>query len=214
MSGSPAPPPASVANLGKATGAAAISIRSLASQSISHPEGPQDLSKVMSGNLTHLRFGPAVERIRQKMHAQTGTAAVGGHGGSQRFELLRHDGDRRLPPGSHDVGVVNRPGSAAASIAEADDGDVDLLGEVVELLRRSLALLADAVARDPRDDLRALLAEATRPLIYDPLERPPRPVGPESDDPAGELAGVGSGPGLVLRRRCGWVQHCDAAHLR
>src|SRR3954453_20028749 len=126
MSGSPSPQPASVANLVKATGSSSISIRSLASQPISHPEGPQDLSKVLSGNLTHLRFGTAVERIGQHVHAQIRTAGVGGHGVGQRLELLRHDGDRRLPPASHDLRVVNGPGGAAASIAEADDGDVDL----------------------------------------------------------------------------------------
>src|SRR5205823_13215554 len=107
---------------------------------------------------------------------------------------------------------VDRPGGAATSIAKADQRDVDLVGEVRELLGCLLALLADAVAREPGDELGAFVAQQPRPFVDDPLERPPGDVVPEPDDLAGQRASVGTGAELVLRWRGGGIQHGDPTH--
>src|SRR4029453_6804451 len=107
-SGSPSPQPASVANLVNAMTSTSVSTRGLVNQSIWHPEGPQERSIVLSANLTHLRLGPGVERVGEHDDAQRRVSRVCGHRVGERFELLRHDGDRRLASGRHGQRVVNR----------------------------------------------------------------------------------------------------------
>src|SRR5687767_8301915 len=116
--GRPSPQPASVANLVNATTSpSATSSRALVSQVTSQPDGPQERSPVVSANSAHLLLRPGLEGIGQHDDAQPRPAGVGRHRVGERFELLRHDGDRRLPPGQCRDRVVDRPGGARASVA-------------------------------------------------------------------------------------------------
>src|SRR5207237_3021950 len=63
ISGRPSPHPASVANFVNPAGSPSTSSRGLVSQSIWHPEGPQERSIVRSGNLTHLLLGSRLQRV-------------------------------------------------------------------------------------------------------------------------------------------------------
>jgi hypothetical protein len=56
---------------------------------------------MLSANLTYLRLGPGVERVREHDHAERRVPRVRGHRVGERLELLRHDGDRRLASGRH-----------------------------------------------------------------------------------------------------------------
>src|ERR687897_3729119 len=94
-SGSPSPQPASVANLVNAMTSTSASTRGLLSQSIWHPEGPQERSIVLSANLTHLVLGKSVEWVGQHEDAQAGPSRVRCHRVGERLELLGYDGDRR-----------------------------------------------------------------------------------------------------------------------
>src|SRR5207248_3156305 len=108
----------------------------------------------------------------------------------EMLELRCHDDDRRLPPGGHRDGVVHAPGGAGPSVAEPDDGDVDVGREVVELGERPDAVVADAVAGAPRPHLRAGGGQLAGPLVEHPLEGGPRAIGADPHDAAGELARV------------------------
>src|SRR6266540_1543575 len=214
-SGSPSPQPASVANLVNAMTSTSVSMRGLVNQSIWHPEGPQERSIVPSANLTHLRLGPGVERVGEHDHAQRRVTRVRCHRVRQRFELFRYDGDRRLASGRHGQRVVDRPRGARSSVAEPDDGDVDLFDEALELRASAFTRFADAVARAPRAHFCAGVAQHPGPLVDDPLERAPRAVVAEADEPACERAGIRSGIGADLR---GWRRriedfHADHANL-
>ena len=103
----------------------------------------------------HLRLRPRLERIRQHVDAQARPPGIGGHGVGQVLELRCHDDDRRLALGRHADGVVDAPGRAGASVAQPDDGDVDIGDEVLELHECPLPLVADAIAGAPRTDARA-----------------------------------------------------------
>src|SRR5215204_2717864 len=208
-SGSPSPHPASVANLVNATTSMSVSMRGLVSQSIWHPEGPQERSIVLSANLTHLRLGPGVERVGEHEHAQRRVSGVRGHRVGQRLELLRYDGDRRLASGGHGQGVVDRPRGARSSVAEPDDGDVDLVDEALELRASALAFFADAVPRAPRLHLCPCFAQHCRPLVDHPLERPPRAVVAEADELPCECPGIRPGIGAHLR---GWRRRVEDLH--
>jgi hypothetical protein len=97
---------------------------------------------VLSGDVADLLLGAGVERVRQHVDPQRRVPEVRRHGVRERFELLRYDGDRRLPPGRQLDCVADRPGGAGASIREAEDPDVDGVAELGELARCSLALFA------------------------------------------------------------------------
>src|SRR5206468_75605 len=129
--------PASVASFVNATTSSSTSRRSLVSQSIWHPECPQERSIVLSGNVAHLLLRPRVEWVGQRVDAQRRPPTIGGHRVGQRLELVGH-----------------------------------------------------------------------------PLERSPRPVVADPHHLAGELAGVGPRPEVVLGRRGGGVEHLDASHAR
>src|SRR6266545_4011524 len=177
-SGRPSPQPASVASFWNATGSSSTSSRALVSQSSSQPSGPQSTrpaislcsclivldpgperfqqaGPVLARDLTHVGLRPRLERVRQHVDAQAGPPRVGGHGVGQVLELRCHDDDRRLPPGDHRDGVVHTPGGTGASVAQPDDGDVDVGREVVELGERANAVVTDAIARVPWPDVRA-----------------------------------------------------------
>src|SRR6266540_4195745 len=208
-SGSPSPQPASVANLVNAMTSTSVSTRGLVNQSIWHPEGPQERSIVPSANLTHLRLGPGVERVGEHKHAQRRLARVRCHRVSQRFEFLRYDGDRRLASGRHGQRVVDRPRGARPSVAEPDDGDVDLVDEALELRAGALAFLTDAVPRAPRAHVCSRVAQHRRPLVDHPLERAPRAVVAEADELVCERPGIRSGVGADLR---GWRRRVEDLH--
>ena len=110
---------------------------------------------MVARDLAHLGLRPRLERVRQHVHAQAGPPGVGSHGVGQALELFCHDDDRRLPPGGDLDGVVDAPGGTGSSVAEPDDGDVDVGREVLELGDRSDAVVADAVAGAPWPHLRA-----------------------------------------------------------
>src|SRR6266545_2740265 len=177
-SGRPSPHPASVASFWNASGSSSTSRRALDSQSSSQPSGPQSTrpaislcswltalcpdperleqaGPVLARDLAHLGLGTRLERVRQHVHAQARPPGVGGHGVGQVLELCCHDDDRRLPPGDHRDGVVHTPGGTGASVAQPDDGDVDVGREVVELGERANAVVTDAIARVPWPDVRA-----------------------------------------------------------
>src|SRR5215204_3437240 len=235
MSGSPSPQPALVASFWNATGSSSTSSRALVSQSSSQPSGPQstrsaislwswlialrpdserleEAGPVLARDLAHLGLRPRFEWVRQHMDAQACPPGVGGHGVGQVLELCCHDDDRRLPPGGHLDGVVHAPGGAGASVAQPDDGDVDVGREVVELGEGSEAVVADAIARAPRPHLRAGRDQPACPLVEHPLERRPGPVGADADDATGDLTGVGSRVGIQLGRRRGRVENRNSCH--
>src|SRR6202011_677491 len=116
--------------------------------------------------------------------AQAAPPRVRGHGVGQALELLRYDDDRRLPPVRDLDGVVDAPGGAAASVAQADDGDVDVGREVVELAERPLPFVGDPVARDPAANACARSFEARHPLVDRPFEALPRVVVADAGDAA------------------------------
>src|SRR6266545_5463902 len=234
-SGSPSPHPASVASFWNASGSSSTSRRALDSQSSSQPSGPQSTrpaislcswfmalrpyaqrleqaGPVVARDLAYLGLGARLERVRQHVDAQARPPGVGGHGVGEMLELCGYDDDRRLPLGGHGDGVVHAPRGAGASVAEADDGDVDVGREVFELGEGANAGVADAVARAPRTHVCAGGDQLACPLVEHPLERRPRAVGTESDRAAGELAGVGPRVGIDLRRRCSRVEDRDSCH--
>src|SRR5436190_1500185 len=234
-SGRPSPQPASVASFWNATASSSTWRRALVSQSSSQPSGPQSTrpaislcswlivsgpdaeclkqaGPVLARDLAHLGLGPRLERVRQHVDAQAGPPGVGGHGVREMLELRCHDDDRRLPPGGHRDGVVHAPGGAGPSVAEPDDGDVDVGREVVELGERPDAVVADAVAGAPRPNLRAGGGQLAGPLVEHPLEGRPRAIGADPHDAAGELAGVGPRVGIDLGRRRRRIENRDSCH--
>ena len=121
-------------------------------------------------------LGSRLQGIRQNMDAQARTAGVRRHGVGEMLELCGYDDDRRLPPVRGRDRVVDAPGGAGASVAEPDDGDLDAVGELVQLRERAVTLFADPVAGTPDLDFGADTDQLTTPFVEHPLERAPRRV--------------------------------------
>ena len=135
---------------------------------------------MISGNATHLLFRSRLEWVRQHDDAQAGTSGVGRHRVGERFELLRHDGDRRRSRGQRSDGVVHCPRGARASVAQTDDCELRAVDEGRELGARALAFVADAVARCPSVHDRTFLLEQALPFVSDPLEAAPGAASPHA----------------------------------
>jgi hypothetical protein len=164
---------------------------------------------VFARDLPHLGLRTRFERVRQHVDAQAGPPGVGGHGVGELLELRCHDDDRRLPLGGHADGVVDTPRGAGASVAEPDDGDVDIRDEVLELDERALPLVADAIAGAPWTNVRSGGRQLARPLVEYPLERRPRAIGAQADRAPGEATGVGPRIGIDFGRRRRRIEHRD-----
>lgn len=113
---------------------------------------------MLARDVANLALGARLERVWQHVDPNSRTARVRGHRVGQALELGSYDDDRRLPLVRDLDGVVDAPRGAAASVPEADEGDVDVGRELGELLERLLAFVPDPVPRLPQPHLRAGLS--------------------------------------------------------
>lgn len=84
---------------------------------------------MLARDLAHLALWTRLERVRQNVHAQRLPPGIRCHDVGEGFELLSHNGDRRLARLGDRDRVVDRPGGAGASIPETDHRDIHRFGE-------------------------------------------------------------------------------------
>src|SRR5882757_8323699 len=142
ISGRPSPQPCEFANSVNATTSVSTSCRRLLSQSVSHPEGPQERSVMITGDCMNLFLLQNIEWIGQDLNAQARSTAALGERPRQILEVRGRNSNGRNAAVGCGERVVNRPGSARAAVREPHHCDVDIVEERFHFLRHPCALLA------------------------------------------------------------------------
>jgi hypothetical protein len=108
------------------------------------------------GDLSQLLFASVDDRVWKGEVPDTGATGPREDVHQEGFEMLRRDGDRRLATPQDRQRIKRGPRGARASIAEADDGEIDLAYKRVEVPGRPLAFVAAAVTGPPATYDRAI----------------------------------------------------------
>jgi len=148
------------------------------------------------------------------VHTQPGAAGVGRHGMREGFELLSHDGDRRLARLECDHGVVDGPGGAGASIAQADDDRLLVAHEVLELGQGRVGRLTRSLASTPVADVCAALCEQPAPFVAHPFEGAPGGVVANAEMTPIQERECGPGIGVDFRRTGRGIEYEDSRQIR
>ena len=135
---------------------------------------------VLVGNRSKLGFRPRLERIGEHEHAKVSVAEVLGHVVRVCRELVGHDrNDGSLVPLNGNC-VRYCEGRARTARSESDDGEIDCLRQLFDVLAVFEAGLPDLAVRLDVENRRALAFEALAPHARDQLPRAPRAISPDA----------------------------------
>lgn len=167
---------------------------------------------MLDGERAYLHLGQGLQWVRQHVDAQARPPRVCCHGVGERFELLRHDDDRRRTPLRDRDRVVDAPRGARASVPETHERDIHASREVFEPGGRGLAVVANAITGLPSVDRGTGRFEAWPPLVDHPQPTPPGTVESDSYSETIEGPGVGARIGISRRWRRRRIEHGDSIH--